>query len=61
MAVLLGSLLPTFVFARYEKLGQDGSDSLYRWYRQYEAQHFPDPQHLRERLEVRLGPCTRGL
>ncbi len=37
---------------RYEGLGQDGAHSLYRWYRAFEAQHFPDPMGLRQALET---------
>lgn len=36
---------------RYERLGQDGPHSLFRWYRAFEASHFPDPAGLRSSLE----------
>lgn len=35
---------------RYEELGKDGFHSVYRWYQQFEAQHFPDPAGLRESI-----------
>lgn len=35
---------------RYEELGKDGFHSLYRWYQEFEAQHFPDPAGLRESI-----------
>lgn len=35
---------------RYEGVGRDGYHSLYRWYRAFEAQHFPDPAGLRGTL-----------
>ena len=37
---------------RYEKLGAEGLHSMYRWFMQYEDQHFPDPMGLRERFHV---------
>ncbi|EFJ44074.1 hypothetical protein VOLCADRAFT_65342, partial [Volvox carteri f. nagariensis] len=42
---------------KYERLGKDGPNSLYRWYREYEEQHFPDPMGLRQLLQR----CTLGL
>ncbi|KXZ46777.1 hypothetical protein GPECTOR_40g511 [Gonium pectorale] len=42
---------------KYERLGADGPHSLYRWYRAYEEEHFPDPMGLRAFLER----CTLGL
>ena len=35
---------------RYEELGKDGFHSVYRWYQEFEAQHFPDPAGLRESI-----------
>lgn len=37
---------------RYEGVGRDGYHSLYRWYRAFEAQHFPDPAGLRGALSA---------
>lgn len=37
---------------RYEGVGQDGYHSLYRWYRRFEDQHFPDPAGLRSALST---------
>ncbi|GFR41995.1 hypothetical protein Agub_g2809, partial [Astrephomene gubernaculifera] len=36
---------------KHERLGADGPHSLYRWYRAYEEQHFPDPMGLRAFLQ----------
>ncbi|GIL77238.1 hypothetical protein Vretifemale_6729 [Volvox reticuliferus] len=36
---------------KFERLGADGPHSLYRWYRAYEEQHFPDPMGLRQSLQ----------
>ncbi|KAK2079809.1 hypothetical protein QBZ16_002204 [Prototheca wickerhamii] len=44
---------------RHEHLGREGYHSLYKWYRAYEAQHFPDPfgvRALAERLTLGLYP-----
>lgn len=44
---------------RYEHLGREGYHSLYKWYRAYEARHFPDPFEVRqaaERLTLGLYP-----
>ncbi|KAL6778167.1 hypothetical protein ACKKBG_A17180 [Auxenochlorella protothecoides x Auxenochlorella symbiontica] len=44
---------------RHEQLGREGYHSLYKWYRQYEAAHFPDPADMRgaaERWTLGLYP-----
>ncbi|GAB4822190.1 hypothetical protein N2152v2_009236 [Parachlorella kessleri] len=44
---------------RYENVGRDGYHSLYKWYRAFEALHFPDPMGLRlvlERWTLHLYP-----
>lgn len=35
---------------RYEGVGKDGYHSLYRWYRAFEVENFPDPSNLRGTL-----------
>ena len=48
------------VMIKYEGVGREGYHSLYRWYRGYEATHFPDPQGLRStlsRLSLGLYPA----
>lgn len=37
---------------RHGQLGATGYHSLYNWYRQFEAQHFPDPNGVRDKLEA---------
>jgi hypothetical protein len=37
---------------KYEGVGQDGYHSLYKWYRSFEALHFPDPAGLRSTLST---------
>ena len=39
---------PRVVFRRYEGVGAEGYHSLFRWYQRFEAEHFPDPMHLRD-------------
>ena len=47
---------------RYEGLGREGAHSLYRWYRAYEQQHFPDPGGVRLLAEAwTLGLYPRVL
>ncbi len=48
-----------FRLHRYERLGAEGPHSLYRWYRQYEQQHFPDPMVRQE--AVRWDPLHVAL
>lgn len=35
---------------RYESVGTDGYHSLFRWYQRFEAEHFPDPYGVRDKL-----------
>lgn len=42
---------------RYEGVGRQGYHSLYRWYREFEAIHFPDPAGVRDALQA----ATLGL
>ncbi|KAI7840166.1 hypothetical protein COHA_005949 [Chlorella ohadii] len=51
VSLLLLLELAMEVMIKYEGLGRDGYHSLYKWYRGYEAQHFPDPMGVRARLE----------
>lgn len=37
---------------RYGDLGAEGYHGLYNWYRAFEAQHFPDPNNVRGKLET---------
>jgi len=37
---------------KYEGVGEDGYHSLYKWYRSFEALHFPDPAGLRSTLST---------
>ncbi|MEW5320472.1 MAG: hypothetical protein WDW38_011542 [Sanguina aurantia] len=64
LAVLLMLLLELGVETciRHEHLGEEGYHSLYRWYRSYEAEHFPDPMGLRNTLQAwTLGLYPQGL
>lgn len=47
IALLLLLELGVETVIRYEGVGQDGYHSLYKWYQNFEAQHFPDPAGLR--------------
>lgn len=39
------------VMMRHEGVGRDGYHSLYKWFRSFEALHFPDPMGIRDKLE----------
>lgn len=51
VSLLLLLELAIEVMIKYEGVGRDGYHSLYKWYRSFEAQHFPDPMGVRARLE----------
>jgi hypothetical protein len=62
VALLLLLELGVEMVMRYEGIGGDGYHSLYRWYRNFEAQHFPDPAGLRGSLSKwTLGLYPSGL
>lgn len=42
------SVFVTDLCFRYENLGNDGLHSMYRWFEDYQDQHFPDPMGLRD-------------
>lgn len=50
IALLLLLELGIETVIRYEQVGCDGYHSLYRWYRQFETERFPDPANLRQVL-----------
>ena len=50
IALLLLLELGTETVIRYENVGTDGYHSLYRWYRSFEMEHFPDPANVRRVL-----------
>lgn len=41
-----------YVYDRYAGVGKDGYHGLYRWYSAFEAQHFPDPMAVRDKISA---------
>uniref|UniRef100_A0A7S1T4N1 Calcineurin-like phosphoesterase domain-containing protein n=1 Tax=Tetraselmis chuii TaxID=63592 RepID=A0A7S1T4N1_9CHLO len=50
VSLMLGLDLALETCVRHGMLGGEGYHSLFNWYRSFEAQHFPDPNGLRDKL-----------